>query len=226
MNPTASINKMFRLLFFKISRNEMLSFNHSDLLVGFFFTWIVGVGRYWDDPGAKLLQHAGVGSVVYIFILSFFIWLLLKPFHIKDWSYSNLLTFISLTSAPALLYAIPVERFLDVNASASINAYFLLTVAGWRVALLIFYLRRFACITRFQTTVATLLPLTVIVTSLSVLNLERAVFEIMGGFREQTSNDTAYMILNVLTFLSVLTVGPLIISYGVLVYRKYKAKKT
>lgn len=224
MNLTVSIKKMFRLLFFKISRDEILAFNQSDLIIGLAFTWIVGIGRYWDDPGAKLLQHAGVGSVAYIFVLSFFIWLLLKPFHIKDWSYKNLLTFVSLTSTPALLYAIPVERFLDMNTSAAINAYFLLAVAIWRVALLVFYLRRFACITRFQTTVATLLPLTVIVTSLTALNLERAVFNIMGGIREKTSNDSAYMILNLLTMLSVIIVVPMIVSYGAIVYQKYKVK--
>ena len=226
MSPISSIRKMLRLLFFKITRDEMLTFNQSDLLIGLTFTWMVGIGRYWDDPGAKLLQHLGAGSIVYIFILSFFIWLLLKPFYIKDWSYKNLLTFVSLTAAPAILYAIPVERYFSVDASASMNAYFLLSVAIWRVVLLIFYLRRFACITRFQTTVATLLPLTMVVTSLTALNLERAVFEIMGGIREKTSNDSAYMILNLLTMLSVIVVGPLIVSYGVIIYQKYKAKRT
>ena len=225
MNPMSSIKKMFRLIFFRVSRDEILQFNLADLRVGIAFTWIVGIGRYWDDPGASLLQHLGTGSVVYIFALSLFILLLLKPFSIKGWSYKNLLTFVSLTSIPAILYAIPVERFFDVNTSAVMNAYFLLAVAAWRVALLVFYFRRFACLSRLQTTVATLLPLTLIVASLTALNLERAIFDIMGGIRDKTSNDTAYMILNLLTALSVTLVGPLIISYGVIVFQKYKLKK-
>ena len=213
---------MLRVLSFRISREEMLTFQQSDLVVGVIFTWLVGMGRYWDDPRAHFLQHLGVGSVIYIFILSFFIFILLKPFKLNDWSYRNLLTFVSFTSLPAILYAIPVERYFAMHIAAEINVYFLLTVAVWRVALLIFYLRRYALITWFQTTVATLLPLTLIVTSLTVLNLERAVFQIMGGIQENTSNDSAYIVLNLLTVLSVVLLGPVLMSYGVLVYKKLK----
>ncbi len=225
MNFKLALSNMFRLLCFRITREEMMNFSKADLFLGIFITWIVGIGRYWDDPEAKFLQHLGFGSVVYIFVLSFFIWLLFKPFKIKDWNYIHLLTFVSLTSLPALLYAIPVERFLNMNLSAKINAYFLLAVAVWRVALLIFYLRRYANTTRFETVVATLLPLTAIVSSLTVLNLERAVFNIMGGIREKTSNDLAYEILNLLTFLSILLIGPILISYFVITYKKYKNKE-
>ncbi len=222
MNPINSIKKMFRLLFFRISRDEIVSLDKSDLIVGLVFTWLVGMGRYWDDPGAKFLQHLGLGSVIYVFVLSGFLWLLFKPFRIEKWSYQNILTYVSLTAFPAILYAIPVERFVEVNTAAAMNAYFLLIVAAWRVALLVSYLKKFARLTIFQTTVATLLPLTVIIASLTALNLERAVFEIMGGIRERTTNDTAYMILNLLTILSVLLFAPLLISYGVIVYKKWK----
>ena len=216
---------MFRLLFFRISREEMLSFNSTDLFIGIICTWLVGIGRYWDDPGAKLLQYFGAGSIIYIFSLSFFIWFLLKPFSIKGWSYKNLLIFISFTSFPAIFYAIPVERFFDIDTAGTINVYFLLVVAVWRVALLIFYLRRFACLTRVQTTIATLLPLTIIVTTLTILNLERAVFEIMGGIREKTSNDGAYGILFLLTTLSILLIMPIIISYMAIIYLKFKEEE-
>ena len=138
MNISASIKKMFQLLFFKIGRKEILEFNNSDLVTGIAFTWIVGMGRYWDDPGASWLQHLGGGSLIYIYILSFLIWLILKPFGIPDWSRKNVLIFVSFTSAPAILYAIPVERFFDIDTSATLNAYFLLAVALWRVALFVF----------------------------------------------------------------------------------------
>ena len=108
---------MFKLLFFQISRPDILAFNQTDLIVGLVFTWVVGVGRYWDDPKANILQQLGLGSLDYIVLLALFIWALLKPFYIKDWSLKNLLTFISLTSAPALLYAIPVERYFSIYVS-------------------------------------------------------------------------------------------------------------
>ena len=133
--------------------------------------------------------------------------------------------FCSLTSFPAIFYAIPVERFFDIDTAGTINIYFLLVVAVWRVALLIFYLRRFACLTRVQTTIATLLPLTVIVTTLTTLNLERAVFNIMGGIREKTSNDEAYGILFLLTTLSILLIVPIIIGYGAIIYLKYQERR-
>ena len=87
-----------RLLTLQITREEILQFNYRHFLTGLIGTWLVGIGRYWDDVDAGLLQHAGLGSVIYIFCLSFFIWLIVKPFFVKDWSYSRVLTFISLTS--------------------------------------------------------------------------------------------------------------------------------
>src|SRR3712207_7552248 len=47
----------------------------SDLAFGLACTWLVGVGRYWDNPRASLLQHLGVGSVVYVFALALLLWL-------------------------------------------------------------------------------------------------------------------------------------------------------
>lgn len=53
-----------------------------------------------------------------------------------------------------------------------------------------------------------------IITTLTVLNLERAVFDIMGGLRETgTANDSAYAVLFLLTFLSTILVIPIFIVY-------------
>ncbi len=49
---------------------------------------------------------------------------------------------VCLTAPPALLYAIPVERFFDAATARNINTGFLAFVAAWRVALLAFYLMR------------------------------------------------------------------------------------
>lgn len=102
------------------------------------------MGRYWDDPGAGILQHLGAGSVVYVFCLSFVLWVVVYPLRPKNWSYFHILTFISLVSPPAMLYAIPVEQFMSLAKASELNMWFLLMVATWRVALLLFFLARFA----------------------------------------------------------------------------------
>jgi hypothetical protein len=94
--------------------------------------------------------------------------------------------------------------------------------------MLILFLRRHAQLGVFKIIVAACLPLTLIVTTLTALNLERAVFDIMGGLREGggTSNDSAYMILNILTFLSILLFVPLVLSYVGLVFSGYAKRRT
>ena len=106
-----------RLLTFKLTRAEMLQFNKKHFIAGLIGTWIVGMGRYWDDGGASLLQHVGLGSVIYIFVLAAFIWLIVKPFRVDNWNYFTVVTFIALTSFPAIFYAIPVERFFFYSNS-------------------------------------------------------------------------------------------------------------
>jgi hypothetical protein len=172
------------------------------------------MGRWWDDPGASLLQHLGVGSLIYIFILSFILWLGILPLKPKNWSYRHVLTFVSMTSPPAILYAIPVEKLFSLEGAQSFNLLFLLIVASWRVALLVYYLKRHARLKSFPVVVSTLLPITAIIVTLTILNLERAAFDSMGGFRgESTSHDSAYGLLNLLTLLSVLLFIPLILCY-------------
>ena len=119
------------LLSFQNTREDYLGLNRRHLIVGLIGTWLVGMGRYWDDPGAHLLQHLGLGSVIYIFGLSFFIWLIIKPYFVEKWSYMTVLTFVSLTSFPAIFYAIPIEKFTSVGTAARINALFLAFVAAF-----------------------------------------------------------------------------------------------
>ena len=208
------LNVVIRLLTFRITREELLLFNYNHLAFGIACTWIVGIGRWWDDPGANLLQHLGIGSVVYVFLLSLLLWLVIWPLKPQNWSYRHVLTFVSLTSPPAILYAIPVERFTSLETARSLNVWFLAIVAAWRVALLFFYLRRHARLSAFSIAVAALLPITFIVVTLTVLNLERAVFDVMGGLREGgTANDSAYGVLVALTILSTILFIPLLVCY-------------
>lgn len=219
------LKTIFRLLTFKITREELLELNHKHLFVGIAGTWIVGMGRYWDDPGAKLLQHIGLGSVIYIFLLAFIIWVIIKPYYVEKWSYFTILTFISLTSFPAIFYAIPVEMFLNMDFSATVNAWFLLIVASWRLCLLYSFLRKFTKLGHGYIVVATLLPICVIIVTLTILNLERAVFDIMGGIRENSSKDKAYGVLVFLTVLSSLAVIPLFIGYIFAVLNRWELSK-
>lgn len=111
-----------RLLFFQATKQDFQQLGVRHLVFGLVFTWIVGMGRYWDNPRVGLLQWLGVGSIVYVFVLSLFLWLAIWPLLPRNWSYFRVLTFITLVSPPALLYAIPVEQ-LDYESANSINQY-------------------------------------------------------------------------------------------------------
>lgn len=213
-----SVKSLLKLLTFRLSRDGFLEFNKSHLLLGLFCTWIVGIGRWWDDPGANVLQRVGLGSIAYVFLLALLLWVVILPLGPQNWSYKHVLTFVSMTSPPAILYAIPVERFTELKVAREINVWFLAFAACWRVALLLFYLKRYARLTIFTMLIATLLPITAIIVVLTALNLERAVFDVMGGLRETgTANDSAYGVLFGLSFLSVMLFPLLFICYVVMI---------
>lgn len=213
------VKDTFRLLTFRLTREEFFTFGKGHLIFGLVCTWIVGIGRYWDNPKAEFLQHLGIGSVVYIFILALFLWIFIAPLKAKDWSFFRLLTFISLVSPPAILYAIPVEKFTDLGTANVVNAWFLFIVATWRVALLLFALCRFFSMNATSAITATFLPLGLIVLGLTVLNLEHVVFNIMGGITEPSPNDMAYNVLQLILFLAILLSPILLITYIVLVVK-------
>ena len=212
---------MFRLLFFRASPAELEKIGWRHFAIGLLFTWLVGIGRYWDNPRVGLLQHLGVGSVIYIFVLSLFLWLVIWPLRPQNWTYFKVLTFISLVSPPAVLYAIPVEKLGSLETANTINAGVLALVAYWRVSLLVFYLRTSGKLDWFATFVATLLPLTIIVVALAMLNLDKVVFDMMGGGGKRSPNDFAYGILFLLSLLSVMLFIPLLICYLYLVVERY-----
>ncbi len=214
------LKTILQLLTFRISKIEIESFEKQHFMAGLIGTWIVGMGRYWDDPGAHLGQHLGLGSVVYIFVLALLIWLVILPFRVKGWNYFTVLTFISLTSFPAILYAIPIERFVDIETAASVNAWFLAVVAAWRLGLLFYFLKKFTELSTTYIALGTLLPMTGIIAMLTYLNLERAVFNIMGGIRNSTSADAAYQILVTLTMLSTFAFIPLLVAYLAAIYTR------
>ena len=86
---------------------------------------------------------------------------------------------------------------------SEMKMWLLLIVASWRTALLAKFLHRPAGLRGGEILVATLLPLVLVVMTLTALNLDRAVFNFMGGRRTPTVDDDAYAILNAITLLSV-----------------------
>jgi len=217
---------LIRLLTFKLTREEMLRFNRKHFILGFIGTWIVGIGRYWDDSGASLLQHLGLGSVIYIFVMALLIWVILIPFKVANWNYFIVLTFIGLTSFPAIFYAIPVEKFLSIGTANTINVWFLAIVAAWRLALLYYFLKHFTRLSKFNILTVTLMPICVIISVLTLLNVHRVVFNIMGGMRNPSPHDSSYAVLMVLTGLSLFLSIPLLASYANGIYYSRKDRTT
>jgi hypothetical protein len=131
------------------------------------------------------------------------------------------LVFVTLTSPPAVLYAVPVERFMSLHAAQSANAWFLAIVATWRVALLVWFLHQLAGLKGLAIVVATLLPLSLIVVALAALNLEHVVFALMSGIRpeERSPNDLSYGIVTGLALFSFLASPFLLIAYFWLAFR-------
>lgn len=215
-----------RVLFFCAGRETLVRLDGRHLLLGLVCAWLAGMGRYWDNPHAHLVQHLGVGSVVYVFVLSGLLWAVIAPFRVPDWSYRRVLTFVSLTSPPAFIYALPVERWYDLGTVQRTNLWFLVVVASWRVALWGCYLIRFTRLPKGTAIAAGLLPLAMIVAALTALNLQHAVVQTMAGneMEADTPHDLAYLILELSTILLGLAFIPLLISYLYCVGRHAKRK--
>lgn len=192
-------------------------------------TWAAGIGRYWDHPSAEYWQYLGVGSIIYIFCLSSLLFLIVSPLRPSNWTYRGVLVFVGLTSLPALLYAIPVERVADLKTAQSTNAWFLGVVAVWRVALLIRYLITSAKLHWFIVVTVSILLLSGIVVALTLLNLEHVVFDLMAGIREEdaSSNDVAYLIVLGLAFFSLWAFPVALVLYlGAVVLRQRSGKNS
>jgi hypothetical protein len=218
------ISDAFRLLTFRITRAEMLGFGWAHFAFGLISTWIVGVGRYWDNREAEFLQRLGIGSVIYIFALSLLLWFVVKPLRPPDWSYFYVVTFVAMVAPPAVLYAIPVQMFLDINEANDVNAAFLLIVSVWRAALLVFFLRRFAALGAGRVLVTTLLPITLIIFALVMLNPEKA-FSPMGEFANRTPNDEAFAVLAAISFFAMLAFPFLLLAYIVLIVLEFARRR-
>lgn len=212
-----------RVLSLRFDADDLARLDHRHLVYGLLVTWAVGLGRYWDHPEPYLVQALGLGSLLVMGGLGLLLYGLLWPLRPRGWSLVHLYTFLSLTALPALLYAVPVERFLSLGAARATNVWFLAIVALWRVAMLGRYLARGTALSGGVLVAALLLPLALVIVVLTLLNLEQAVFSVMAGLREDegTAGDTAYQYLFVLSTLSFLASPLLLLSYGIAVWKRW-----
>lgn len=213
----AEARSLFRILFFRASGDELRGLTLRHLILGLILTWVVGAGRWWEDPKAHILQHLGLGSLAYVALLSGFLWLMLWPITSRTWPFLKIMTYVSLTSPPAFLYAIPVRAWFELATAQRVRVWFLAIVAGWRVLLWWRYLSVGVGLTRPAAAVMTGFPLTFIVVALVWLNLDRAVFDVMGGGGSDraTVNDAAYGSLFLITSIALVAFVPLLTAYVV-----------
>ncbi|MBI4425096.1 MAG: hypothetical protein HY554_15295 [Elusimicrobia bacterium] len=184
------LSTMVRVLLFRAERRELLALGDRHLAAGVAAAAVVGMGRWWDDPYAAFAQRLGLGSIAYVFVLAGLVWFAFLPWRIQGWGYRRLAAFIALTSPPAILYALPIERVAPAYA-LGYNGVALMLVAAWRVALLFRYFRVFGELTRGETLIAVGLPVSAIAGFLTVNGLMTGAIAIMGGLREASAHSQA-----------------------------------
>ena len=100
---------------------------------------------------------------------------------------------VMMTALPGIIYAIPVEMFLDPNTAGSVNMIFLAIVAGWRMALYFVFLKRVAKLPTYPQLIGWLLPPSIIVAVLGFYGMMYAIAAGMGGVREDADPNLATM---------------------------------
>ncbi|MBW2270195.1 MAG: hypothetical protein JRH16_16630 [Deltaproteobacteria bacterium] len=224
--PIGILSAQLRILSLRFTERDLVGLGPRHLVYGLLVSWAVGIGRYWDHPHPYLLQSLGLGSLAVMSGLVLLLYVLLLPLRPERWSLSHLFTFVSLTALPALLYAIPVERFMPLDAAREVNLWFLAVVALWRVLMLGRYLGKWTDLSGALLGASLLLPLSLVVVALTVLNLEQAVFDVMSGLREDgTAGDTAYQFLFLLSAASFLASPILALIYGFAFWSRHQKRR-
>ena len=204
------VKSIFRVLTFRATETEMTSWGKAHLAFGLLCAWLAGMGRSWDDAGASLLRKSGIGSIGYVLALSFLLYLIVDPLSESRTRYRHILTFVCFTAPLGMLYAIPVELFTPHETALQINMWFLAIVAAWRVALLAFYFRRALALSWSEVVLCTLLPLSIIMTPLTVMNFLNFIGEAMSGLREQGETDPMAGVLKFLGIFAFYSLLPLL----------------
>ena len=150
---------------------------------GLIWVWLAGIGRAWDNPTDEMIIRVGLPSILYVFALSFFLWVFIAPLGPRNWRYGRVLALVTMTALPGLLYAVPFEMMLPPDDAITANSFLLVLVATWRVAMLACFLFRSSGLTKVSSVVALCLPLSVVMVGLMVFDRLERTFAVMGGFR-------------------------------------------
>ncbi len=190
-----AINQLWRVLTFRTTAEDVASWGYWELGLGLVCTLLVGIGRWWDDPrDLPFVAKSGLGSVAYVLVFAGVLWLTIRPIVDNPPTIRQLLTFVCFVSPPAALYAIPVERWTGMDVARTMNMWFLLLVAVYRLSLLLRFCRKALMLTVPQTVLATFLPVSIGIFWISAMNLTSVVIDFMGGAsREELPNRRAEM---------------------------------
>lgn len=218
------LGDFLRFALFKPLQGDPSKHWRAYLLTGVAITWIVGFGRYWDDAEAPLLLRSGVTSIFYALALSGFIWLLVLGLKPDLWSYRNVLLMVMMTALPGVIYAVPVEMFLDAESAGAINMFFLAIVAAWRMALYYTFLLRVTKLPVYPRLIAWLLPPGIIVAVLGFYGAMYAIAAGMGGVRGEADPQLATMealaLLGMASWISLPLLIPAYIAFAVMRYKR------
>ncbi len=186
-------------------------------------TVLAGVGRYWDKPDAQWWQYLGLGSFAYVFALAAIVWTVVKPLRPERWTYAAVLLFITMTSAPGFIYAIPVERCMSVQNARSVNYAFLAFVAAWRVALFAVFLLRFAKLPPFVAATALLASLCSVAVPIAYFGFAYLVTQGMAG---AVGEDVRLAEIIVTASLVLLALAPFVAAaYVVMIIRRRRSAR-
>ncbi|MCB9916678.1 MAG: hypothetical protein H6828_16260, partial [Planctomycetes bacterium] len=127
---------IWRLLSFRLTPAEFAELGRAHLAVGLALAWAVGYGRWWDRPDqvAPLLR-SGLVSVFLALGLGVVLGGFLTALRPPRGGLVQVCAFVALTAPPAAVYALPLERWLDLEVARALNVASLAVVATWRVAL-------------------------------------------------------------------------------------------
>ncbi len=174
---------LWRVTFFGEPRRGWEAVGWRHLAIGLSATWLVGLGRWWDDPrDLPVYQRLGMMSVGYVFILALVLLGLISLMKQGCPPYRHMLIFVTMTALPAALYATPIEFWVDELTAVRLNLTLLSIVALWRVVLLILFIHRYLRTSAFYATLVVLIEMSLIVFFLTCFGLLHVV-DIMGGTR-------------------------------------------
>lgn len=191
MNFRQALRDLLRFLTFRATPEIYDRFGVEHAILGFATTWLVGIARNWDYPEAPEFARMGLGSLAYILILAFVLFVMAWPISYEKRNYWHVLTGISMTAAPGLVYGVPVEMFMSTEGAQGANLIFLLVVASWRVGLASHYLFK-GCENGIREVLAILLlPISLIILALVWTGRAGYVMQLMGGLRRDHSAPNA-----------------------------------